>query len=389
MTLEGIARFQVVRVNPFEGLIVDATTWGDAHGYHRDQQRLHGLVCHGAGIVAGLEVVAHDPPDLSVVIQPGVAVDGDGNLIMVAQAQRYYLQPSQGGTAYLVIQFREIPLGEGGKPTDSPDTASRIREAYRIQQRDNLPAESYVELARVRLAAQTTGVRDAGQPPEPQIGELDLRFRRRVAIAPQGEVAIGRLVPAQAGEGANLAHARGLANLSRELLLGAGVESRYLGAVHLGLDAEQCSLLYLDAGQRPTFAGPEIAALQVFLQQGGVLLVEPCAGDQGVPPGNELRLFFDAVVQRFGGSARRVERGHPLLDARHTFATPPAGALKDGEVLEAGGIVFSQHDYGCAWQGGRAAEPLDRQAIRTALELGINLAFYALVRKRSAAAAAL
>ena len=385
MTLEGIARFQVVRVNPFEGLIVDAAAWGDAHGYHRDQQRLHSLVCHGPGVLAGLEVCAHDPPDLSVLIQPGVAVDGEGNLIVVGQAQRYYLQARESGIAYLVLQFREIPLAEGGKPAEGGEPPVRLREAYRIQQRDGLPAEAYVELARVRLSSGVPTVRDAVEPAEPRLGELDLRFRRQAGVASQGEIAAGRLVPQQAGGTAGLAHSRGLVRLCRELQLSQAMQARYLGAVSFGGEAEKCDLLYLDAVQRPSFSGNEVAALQGFLKQGGVLLLEPCTAETGGAPGNDLRVFFDAVAQRLGLAPKRVERGHPLLDSRYTFAALPAGGVKEGEVLEAGGLVFSQRDYGCAWQGGRQQEPLDRATIREALEFGVNLALYAAARKRAAA----
>jgi hypothetical protein len=65
MELNDIVSFQFKRVNPFEGLVVDADTWRDAHTYHRDQQRLHVLAYHQIGIVSGLEVTASDPSDIS------------------------------------------------------------------------------------------------------------------------------------------------------------------------------------------------------------------------------------------------------------------------------------------------------------------------------------
>jgi hypothetical protein len=87
VSLEELIRFQLKRVNPFQGLVIDADAWQDAHNYHRNHQRLHLLAFHGTGIVAGLEVVSHNPPDSSVVIQPGLAVDPEGNTIIVSQAQ--------------------------------------------------------------------------------------------------------------------------------------------------------------------------------------------------------------------------------------------------------------------------------------------------------------
>ena len=82
MDFEDIARFQLKRVNPFQGLVIDSETWRDAHEYHRSQQRLHMLAFHNVGIAGGLKVIANEPADLSVSIQLGMAVDNEGNVII-------------------------------------------------------------------------------------------------------------------------------------------------------------------------------------------------------------------------------------------------------------------------------------------------------------------
>ena len=84
--LEEIAKFQLKRVNPFQGLVMDSDTWQDAHDYHRNQHRLHLLAFHQCGIVEGLQVTGNDPPDLSVNIQPGLSIDPEGNTIIVTQS---------------------------------------------------------------------------------------------------------------------------------------------------------------------------------------------------------------------------------------------------------------------------------------------------------------
>ena len=89
MALKDIIKFQLKRVNPFQGLVIDADTWRDAHNYHRDQQRLHLLAFHRTGIVEGLEVTANNPPDLSVTIHPGMAVDPEGNAIIIPEMHLY------------------------------------------------------------------------------------------------------------------------------------------------------------------------------------------------------------------------------------------------------------------------------------------------------------
>ena len=59
MALDDIIKFQLKRVNPFQGLVVDTDIWRDAHEYHRDQQRLHMLAFHNVGIVGGIEQLFH------------------------------------------------------------------------------------------------------------------------------------------------------------------------------------------------------------------------------------------------------------------------------------------------------------------------------------------
>ena len=134
MDMKDIIKFQYKRVNPFPGLAIDADTWRDAHNYSRDQQRLHNLVFHQVGITQGLEVTSNEPQDLSVNIHPGIAVDPEGNIIIVQNIYHYQIQNRNKKMAYLIIQFREVLEGpyqppEGGQPT-------RIVDGYRIQERE-------------------------------------------------------------------------------------------------------------------------------------------------------------------------------------------------------------------------------------------------------------
>ena len=88
------------RLVAHEGLVVDVATWSSAHDYHVSQQRSHSMTLHNAGVVAGLEVVAWEPADDSVVINPGVAVDSDGRVIVVSDPQRFRLQTRESGTGF-------------------------------------------------------------------------------------------------------------------------------------------------------------------------------------------------------------------------------------------------------------------------------------------------
>ncbi len=70
-----LQEFPAKRIKPVDGLAVTAKVWEEAHEYHRQRQRFHAMLNHGAGVVTGLEVIASDPPDTAVYVQPGIALD--------------------------------------------------------------------------------------------------------------------------------------------------------------------------------------------------------------------------------------------------------------------------------------------------------------------------
>src|SRR5262245_62306186 len=100
---------QFRRINPHAGLMIDANVWRDAHEYHREQLRLHHLALHGWGIVRGLDLRLVEGSDNTLQVDPGVAIDGGGNFVVVPQPQTYRIMSRETSTIYLVLQFREVP----------------------------------------------------------------------------------------------------------------------------------------------------------------------------------------------------------------------------------------------------------------------------------------
>lgn len=391
MALDDIIKLQLKKVNPFQGLIIDADTWRDAHNYHRDQQRLHVLAFHGTGIVQGLEVNAANPPDTSVVVSPGLGIDPDGNVIVVGQKQRYRVQAQRAGTVYLVIEFREVPTEpyqppNGGQPT-------RLIDAYKIEERDKLPAEPYVELARIDLDPARGPIREgsAGK------NEIDLRFRKRAAPAapppptagPAPAATVVREVPVAAsvetavwghavlGGADGTTHLDGLKNLARSISLPGSFEVSVQENVALGKDLDRYGLLYLTGRGRFEASAEQVAALGRYLQGGGVIIGEGCSAGEGqARAAREFGLAFNQLAGQVKRKLETVKRGHLLLTVPNVFAEVPAGA-ETGMLLEGGRMVYCAGDYGCAWQGGRPDQPLAREAIRAAFEMGVNMAAYA------------
>lgn len=396
MNLKDIIAFQFKRVNPFPGLAIDADTWRDAHNYSRDQQRLHNLIFHQIGIIEGLEVTENEPQDLSINIHPGIAVDPQGNIIFVRNIYHYQIQNRDKEIIYLIIQFREVLEGpyqppEGGQPT-------RIVDGYRIQERDNPPDEPYLELARIELNPAKGVIRNAANKVKPAKNEINLNFRRAVskpapklaleeaaAITPKITYPKRKIVLGYAlanGTKSEL-HIHGLRNLAREM------EMRYNWTVELeenvafDKNIARYTLIYMTGGENFRLNDDAQSAIEVFLKSNGVLVAEDC-GEVETKGNNSKRHgpVYDELIDKFKLKLKPVNHDNPLLYNINVFSEVPQG-IKSGVFLKGEGVIYTDNDYGCAWQGGHKGDPICREAIRSAFEIGTNIVDYAYQMKTS------
>src|SRR5438445_12109586 len=79
------------RINFFKGFLTTEHDWNDAERYHLEKRKLHNRLCHAPGVVAGhlgeLRVLARARGDLSIEIQPGYAIDGQGHDLLLWETQ--------------------------------------------------------------------------------------------------------------------------------------------------------------------------------------------------------------------------------------------------------------------------------------------------------------
>jgi hypothetical protein len=402
MAVEDLGKFQLKRVNPFEGLIIDADAWRDAHEYHRDHLRLHLLAFHSSGIVQGLEVIASNPPDQSVIVQPGIGVDPESNVIIVPQPQKYRLQTQKAGVVYIVIQFREVP----GEPYQPPNGGqpTRMLDAYRIQERDKLPSEPYLELARIDFDPSAGAIKDTRGNLSPAKNNIDLRYRKTCTAAtiekaipsPQKkETVVMQPVEVQPrveemyagfmvlGGADKTTHFRGFQNLTNGISKTGNLVIKPVEISSLTQNLEQLSFLYLTGTGRFDLDAPQQEALAKFLQADGTLLGEGCS--EGPEPGlsrgaKEFGLAFNQLAGQLKHKLEIVKRGHPVLSIKHVFSDVPPGA-ENGMLMAGGNMIYSGSDYGCAWQGGHETEPLSREIIRASFEIGENILIYSRTTK--------
>lgn len=412
MTVSDSNRNPLRRISPYRGLVIDVPTWVNAHDYHRAHQMRHGLSMHSPGVIAGLDVIAFGHPDNSVMIQPGVAMDEDGHTIFVYERQQFSLQTSEEGVVLLVLQYREVPDEIASTPGEDEPRHRYILEAYRLEERRQPPEDPYVELARFLVSGTGKPIVNPIDPRAPRPDDIDLRYRTESGPRSSGEVAFGILsleaavretvvaepevVPEaaedEAGEtgpeeSSNYAETRGYVDTSHllgmmNLIQAINSTTRYRadfrGAYGLDREIKDCHVLLMSGRERFNLNDQSAGFLEKFLDGGGVLLGEACgAGTNSMEGAVAFRQSFGELAKKMGKDLTPVDRGHSLLASLHFFSGMPEGVGGPCLMLADGGMMYSDGDYGCLWDGGWPEKPAPRESIRSAVELGINLGAYA------------
>ncbi|MBV9171686.1 MAG: FHA domain-containing protein, partial [Chloroflexi bacterium] len=150
---QAVGAAELSRVNPFEGLMVDADTWKDEQAYHRTAARVHLLGNHGWGIVEGLEVVISTGAPGTLLVRAGVAIDPLGRLLLLAADTQLSMSVDDvGATAYVTLEYVEEPT-RPQSAWDGEEHATRVVEHARLNVQRNRPEPPALELARLQVAS--------------------------------------------------------------------------------------------------------------------------------------------------------------------------------------------------------------------------------------------
>jgi hypothetical protein len=370
-----LTRFPRRRISPLDGMAVTADIWREAHDYHLAQQRLLTLSLHGAGIVTGLEVIASDPPSQRIYILPGIAIDPDGNMIVLPEPVAYDLSGLRDGKLHILITYEESrPQPLNGKYGDQP---FYIHTGYNIEAVMDSVESPQIEIARIDLNAGSV-VRNAANSLRPAANEIDMRRRLEIGPMARQSVSVGVAYLSRMGN----SHGRGLLNLARAAsqqgTLSVGVDD----GVDLAQDLAGYTLIALVAKDRFQLDVSVVNALFNFTRNGGTLFIESCHREGSTSPASDP--VFTDLLGSFGARPATVGAGHELLQNPHLFSHPPLGYETSGTpaLRESAGIIFSSYDYGCLWAGDQRSGPADRETIRSAVEWGQNLIHYAMRRRQ-------
>lgn len=180
------------RINFFKGFLTTEHDWNDAERYHIDKRKLHNRLGHAPGVVPGvggeLRVVARARGDLSVEIQPGYAIDGQGNDLVLWDAEIKNINPEEyrlPQTLYVVLRFfEELSDFIAYKENLEYKGHRRVLETARVEISQTEPdIGREVELARIVLEKGATRIRDARDAADPGANEIDLRYVPRAGVA--------------------------------------------------------------------------------------------------------------------------------------------------------------------------------------------------------------
>jgi hypothetical protein len=120
------------RNNYAYGMVLGAEDFQQEFSYFHDRMKLHNRMLHGYGTVTGLEVSSsEEETDTGIVVNPGMAIDGEGNEIILPSAVQCSF-PEEGEEAYLVVYWAErdtdpVPIS-GGESDMNQVVPSRVEE---------------------------------------------------------------------------------------------------------------------------------------------------------------------------------------------------------------------------------------------------------------------
>jgi hypothetical protein len=142
-----------------------------------------------------------------------------------------------------------------------------------------------------------------------------------------------------------------------------------------------CDLIYLTAWQALNFETHELESLIKYLQRGGVILIEVPTNSSMLieDTKNLINLQLEIPLQAW----HELKPNHPLRQEPFLFAALPKINQQPVQLWNGGGIVLVNGDLSFAW-GVDENLSLERNDIRTAQELGINILNFAYLRRQIA-----
>lgn len=416
------------RLHISDGLTITAERWQQAHNYHRQRQNFHYQALYEPGIVYGLGVapMPHQPDGRLLQIQPGVAIDVQGNPIILRTPEEFRItsDSTEGYPLWVYLAVNYVDPDDLRRST----TVRTVQETYRIVEKLHLDPKD-VEICRIQLLPGASLI----QPPidvfAPLPNQLDFRGRQSPKPYPQFSVTVGQITNDHPTDVDSFS---GLTDLLRSLeglypTLRSNPVVQTFSAKTLSRESTlDCQVLHLSYNSLLTLANPGLQRLQTYLATGSVLLVVADFAEihlldllnigQELQTGlaeaerdgelanttEPLKAEIDANHQAIAQRLTDLERSlaaiapklglaftdsgdlgfdHPLRSHPFLFSQFPSRQGHPIVVKNWGGLVLMVGDLSQCW-GRSANPPLPREILRSAQEWGINLLHFAIQRRQ-------
>lgn len=423
------------RLRAADGLLITADCWQRTQGYHRQRQNFYYQSLFQGGIVHGLGVcVVPAPEDIDaryrngrwIQVQPGIAIDAQGNPIVVTEPSVFQVQSQcedeSRKTIYIVLAYVD--------PDElrHPPGQTWVKELYRIVEKTSLDVLD-VELCRIELTPGETDLAIAADVFSPSPNTLDLTQRVWAQSQAEGAVTVGWLTSPTA---VSSQPQPGLTYLLRSMkgLYPALRGNPYPIAIPVEADADSrliagIDLLYSSYDLLTQLARLQQDSLKAFIAAGGVLLVavdgETLHQDELATVRQELvsalteaaadpslstvkasvqaeidaidaerqqyiQGILDTVAQfrqQLGLPSGRgdIAADHPLRTTPFLFSQWALAGVQPVHLFCWGGLIVMVGNLASLWAPD-ATGTRSRETIRAAHELGINLLHYAWQRRQ-------
>ena len=386
------------RLHIYDGLMMNRQRWLLAHDYHRRRQNVHYQSLNQPGIVCGLGVRLITPPaEVAskfrdrrwLEIQPGIAIDVEGNPIVVDEAtdRTYRIKteaPVTGTlTVYLVVSYVEPENPERQQDTEV------LREWFRFDEKTHPPSPKEIEVCRIELQPGTVKLENPTDVLFPEFNQLDLRYRIQAKARPQAVIKIAQMKQKETGDGYDKDRQklsdRYLENISFLIQSVAALYPHLQADTKIGQISLQAlksvaayDLLYLADWQIVELDEAEIYTLNTYLKTGGIILMDSPTNNEFLV--GSIKHIITQELETDLHSWQELSRNHPLRSQPFLFAALPNINQSPVQVWQGGGIILVIGTLSNSW--GLDDGSLNRNDIRTAQELGINFLHFALCRRQ-------
>jgi hypothetical protein len=386
------------RLHIYDGLMMNRQRWLLAHDYHRRRQNVHYQSLNQPGIVCGLGVRLITPPaEVAskfrdrrwLEIQPGIAIDVEGNPIVVDEAtdRTYRIKteaPVTGTqTVYLVVSYVEPENPEPQQDTEV------LREWFRFDEKTHPPSAKEIEVCRIELQPGTVKLENPSDVLFPEFNQLDLRYRVQAKARPQAVIKIAQMKQKETGDGYDKDRQklsdRYLENISFLIQSVAALYPHLQADTKIGQISLQAlksvaayDLLYLADWQIVELDEAEIYTLNTYLKTGGIILMDSPTNNEFLV--GSIKHIITQELETDLHSWQELSRNHPLRSQPFLFAALPNINQSPVQVWQGGGIILVTGTLSNSW--GLDDGSLNRNDIRTAQELGINFLHFALCRRQ-------